>query len=227
MFDRDRTLNTAAASTTTRAGACDGARRGQRHRRDARDGPWRSRNARDGCAVLTARAGPASDPRLAAFEAAPVKLDLVGPGELQALRRNGTGRFLLVNFWATWCAPCVAEFPELVTTARIYELRHLSFVSVSVNDPAEQPQVLAFLQRHHASGTNHLFGTADVYGLQAAFDPDLPAPVPFTLLLGMRGEILYQELGAANVPRLRRAILANTTSPADADRQAYWAAGAK
>ena len=66
-----------------------------------------------------------------------------------------------------------------------------------------------------------------MYGLQAAFDPDLPAPVPFTLLLGMRGEILYQELGAANVPRLRRAILANTTSPVDADRQAYWAAGAK
>jgi peroxiredoxin len=181
----------------------------------------------DGCPVLTAPSGPASDSRLAAFERAPVTLDLVGPVELQALRKNGTGRLLLVNFWATWCAPCVTEFPELVTTARIYEPRQLSFVTVSVNDPAERPQVLAFLQQHHASGTNHLFGTADVYGLQAAFDPDLPAPVPFTLLLGLRGEVLYQELGPANVPRLRRAILANTISPADADRQTYWAAGAK
>ena len=101
----------------------------------------------------------------------------------------------MINFWATWCAPCASEFPDLETTYRMYKARNLEFVSVSVNDPAERPAVLEFLQSHHASHPNRLFATSDVYGLQAAFDPKMPAPVPFTLLLAPNGDVVYQELG--------------------------------
>ena len=158
------------------------------------------------------------------FDAEPVALEMAGAAELKALRQNGTGKLLLVNFWATWCAPCASEFPDLEATYRRFKARDLEFVTVSVNDPGERQAVLEFLQTHHSSHRNLQFATADVYGLQAAFDPKMPAPVPFTLLLARNGDVLYQELGELDAAKLRRAILANLPDdPEYPGLQAYWA----
>jgi len=176
-----------------------------------------------GCPVkgLSGPAGP--DEVRQTFDAAPVALEMAGEGELKQLRQNGSGKLLLVNFWATWCAPCASEFPDLEATYRRYKARGLEFVTVSVNDPGERRAVLEFLQTHHASHRNLQFATADVYGLQAAFDPKMPAPVPFTLLLDRNGDVLYQELGELDAPKLRRAILANLPDdPEYPGLRAYW-----
>jgi thiol-disulfide isomerase/thioredoxin len=163
------------------------------------------------------------DAEQAAIAAEPVTLEMVGADGLKKLRQNGTGKLLLVNFWATWCAPCVSEFPDLEATYRMYRGRNVDFVTVSTNDPEEKPGVLEFLQKHHASHRNLQFATPDVYDLQAAFDPKMPAPVPFTILLAPNGDVLYQELGASDIPKLRRAILANLPDDKDsAGQQAYW-----
>jgi len=179
-----------------------------------------------GCPVAALSGAATPDPQLAAFDAAPVSVDLIGAEDLGRLRKNATGKLLLINFWATWCAPCASEFPDLEATYRRFKARNLEFVSVSVNDPAERAAVLEFLQAHHASHPNRLFATADVYGLQAAFDPKMPAPVPFTLLLAPNGDVVYQELGELDSPKLRRAILANL--PDDErhpGQRSYWAEG--
>ena len=152
-----------------------------------------------------------------------VPLTMAGAEDLKKLRQNGTGKLLLVNFWATWCAPCAREFPDLEATYRMYRSRSLEFVSVSVNDPEERAAVLKFLQEHRATHDNRLFATSDVYGLQAAFDPDMPAPVPYTVLLGPGGEVRYQELGELDTLKLRRAILANLPEdPQFPGHRAYW-----
>jgi thiol-disulfide isomerase/thioredoxin len=164
------------------------------------------------------------DKEIAAFAAEPVNVEAAGPETMKALRKNGTGKLLLVNFWATWCAPCIGEFPELEDTYRMYRGRGLDFVSVSANDPEERPQVVEFLKTQRASHRNLQFATPDVYGLQAAFDPAMPAPVPFTLLLAPNGDVLFQELGALDAPKLRRAILANLPADqASAGQRDYWA----
>jgi thiol-disulfide isomerase/thioredoxin len=165
--------------------------------------------------------GPEAEQAAIAAEA--VTLEMVGADGLKKLRQNGTGKLLMINFWATWCAPCVSEFPDLEATYRMYRGRNVDFVAVSTNDPAEKPGVLEFLQKHHASHRNLQFATPDVYDLQAAFDPKMPAPVPFTLLLAPNGDVLYQELGASDIPKLRRAILANLPDDENsAGQQAYW-----
>jgi thiol-disulfide isomerase/thioredoxin len=160
---------------------------------------------------------------LAKIEAEPVSLKMAGFDELAKLRRNPTGKLLLVNFWATWCGPCVTEFPELQTTYRMYRNRGFEFVSVSSNDPEEKPQVIEFLQKYHSSSTNFQFATPDTFDLQAAFDPAMPAAVPFTVLISPNGDVLFQQLGELDFLKLRRAILANL--PDDAQhpgQQAYW-----
>jgi peroxiredoxin len=177
-----------------------------------------------GCPPIWREDAPKADAERKAIAAEPVSVQPADAAALSALRKNGTGKLLLVNFWATWCGPCVTEFPDLEATYRMYRDRGLEFVAVSSNDPEERPGVIEFLQKQHASHRNLQFGTSDVYALQAAFDPAMPASVPFTLLLAPNGDVLYQELGVSDIPKLRRAILANLpVDRASGDSRAYWA----
>jgi thiol-disulfide isomerase/thioredoxin len=157
------------------------------------------------------------------IEAEPVSLDLASIDDLKKLRANSTGKVLLVNFWATWCGPCVHEFPDLETTYRMYRLRDFDMVMVSANMPDEKAGVMKMLQKQHASSRNLLFGSTDTYAMQAAFDPKWDSPVPFTVLLSPEGKVLYRELGEVDVLKLRRIILGNLPDPDYLGHRAYWA----
>ena len=61
-----------------------------------------------------------------------------------ACQEHRQGKTLLVNFWATWCAPCIEEFPELQATWRMYRKRPFEIVTVAINYPgrgSRRPQV--------------------------------------------------------------------------------------
>ena len=175
-----------------------------------------------GCPTNWPSKPPGPDKETGGTAAGPVALKMAGADDMKKLRGNGTGKLLLVNFWATWCGPCVTEFPDLEATYRMYRGRNFEFVAVSINDPEDRPQVLAFLQQRQASGTNLQFATSDTSGLQAAFDPLMPAAVPFTLLIAPNGDVLHQQLGETDILKLRRAILASLPDDKYPGLQAYW-----
>jgi peroxiredoxin len=146
------------------------------------------------------------------IEAEPVRLELATAEDLQKLRANSTGKMLLVSFWATWCGPCVHEFPDVETTYRMYRVRDFDLVTVSTNMPDEQAGVLKMLEKQHASSRNLLFGSDDTYAMQAAFDPTWKTGVPYTVLIAPGGKILYEHQGDIDFLELRRTILANMTA---------------
>lgn len=175
-----------------------------------------------GCSTKWIAKQAGREEELKKIEAEPVTVKLVSAADLKSLSQNGTGKLLLVNFWATWCGPCVHEFPDIENTWRMYRLRDFDLVTVSTNMPDEKQGVLKMLQRQHASSTNALFGSTDTYALQAAFNPKWDAPVPYTVLLAPGGKILYEELGEVDILKLRRTILANLPDPDYIGHRAYW-----
>ena len=177
-----------------------------------------------GCATIWNSKAPAQDPETAKIETEPVVLNMTTPEVLKKLRGNGTGKMLLVNFWATWCGPCVSEYPDLQDTFRMYRGRKMGMVTVSEDVPDAKPDVFAFLKKNHASSVNYLFASDDTASVQDQFDKQMSGAVPFTLLFGPNGDVLYQEQGEITMPRLRRTILANLPDDKDhAGQQAYWA----
>jgi peroxiredoxin len=157
------------------------------------------------------------------IEAEPVRLEMAAADDLKKLRANPTGKVLLVSFWATWCGPCVHEFPDLETTYRMFRGRDFDMVTVATNLPDEKDGVIKALDKQHATGRNLQFASTDTYAMQAAFDPKWESGVPFTVLLSPEGKVLWQKEGDVDVLELRRVILANLPDSDYLGHRAYWA----
>ncbi len=175
-----------------------------------------------GCSVKWVYKHSGQEAEAKKIDAEPVNIELAGPAELQALRKNPTGKTLLVNFWATWCGPCTAEFPELQKTWRMYRKRPFDLVTVSINYPDEEKGVRKFLEAQHASTRNLLFKLMDPYEQMKAFNPDWNSSVPYSMVIGPDGKVLYEEKGQLNILKARRIILASFPDDDYVGQSAYW-----
>lgn len=148
-------------------------------------------------ASLTARGGAVADTSQPGF----VSLDRLET-ELSKLH----GRGVLLNLWATWCAPCVAELPGLVETAHEFEGRGGQVVLLSYDsmvpgvgrDGALQ-LVEAFVSRRKIDVPVWIFEADNYDAINARFD--LPGEIPVTLAIDRRGKIVDRQEGRADKRR--------------------------
>jgi peroxiredoxin len=180
-----------------------------------------------GCSIKWMYKESSRAAELAKIERQPVSVQPAVAEDLKALRKNPTGKLLLVDFWATWCGPCLEEFPDFQKMYRIYGHRGLELVTVSINYPDEQTGVLHDLQEQHATSRNLIFGAPQIYDLMAAFDPAWKGAVPYTALISPQGEVLYKHEGPVDVIELHRLILANLPDDHYMGLRAYWQRAAK
>jgi len=176
-----------------------------------------------GCSTKWAYKEAGAEAEIEQSHTQPVTVDMASAEQIKRLRENaGTGKLLLVNFWATWCEPCATEFPELEKMVRMYRRRDLNIVTVSINNPDEKPLVLKFLEEQHAINRNLLFSASDAADAVAAFDTGWSGGVPYTVLIGRQGEVLFKTQGAMNVLEVRRAILKNLPDDRYVGQHDYW-----
>lgn len=100
------------------------------------------------------------------------------------------GKVVLVNFWATWCPPCVKEFPELVKLREQYSGKGLEILFVSADDREElSTKVLPFLQKNNATFQTWILGE-DEEAFANEFDPELKGALalPHTYLYDKAGK---------------------------------------
>ena len=120
----------------------------------------------------------------------PIEVSIIdGPG-LQAAIAAHRGKVVLVDFWATWCGPCIARFPHIVELAEMHDEQELVVISVSLDDPAEQEQVLQFLEQKQAHFQHFIseFGVSPKSADAFNFRGD----VPFYHLYDRSGDLVNQ-----------------------------------
>lgn len=141
------------------------------------------------------------------WQAQPVNVEMIDSTGIVQLMKNPSENLLLVNVWATWCGPCVVEFPELVNIYRMYSGRGFDMLTISADKPAQRDKVLEFLEEQHAAFRNVHFNSTDVYALIDAVDPEWPGALPHTLLVEPGGNVLYRHTGLIDPLTVKRKIV--------------------
>lgn len=139
----------------------------------------------------------------------PVTLETVDDAGLKELISNKSDKLRLINVWATWCGPCVTEFPDFMEMQHMYRGRDFEFVSISADSPDKKDKALKFLQGKFASSKNYIFNVDDKYKLIEAVDPKWQGALPYTLLVEPGGEIVYAGQGPIDPHKIKRLIVEN------------------
>jgi len=111
------------------------------------------------------------------------------------------GRVLVVNFWATWCAPCRKEIPMLSALQRKLAARSVQVIGVALDDPA---RIRAFEHDLDMTYPSLVVGP-DVVEIGARFGNRLGV-LPFTAIVDQRGIIRWTHFGPLDAASLEREL---------------------
>jgi thiol-disulfide isomerase/thioredoxin len=162
-----------------------------------------------GCSTKWAEKQADARKSLEKWNAEPVTLTEIDDSGVAKLVKNETKKLTVINLWATWCGPCVAELPEFVTMNRMYRGRPFRFVTISLDDPEKREEALRVLKDQHVAAVNYILKTKNRDAFAEALDKEWPGPVPYTLIVAPGGKIVYRKAGAIEPLELKRAIVAS------------------
>ncbi len=164
-----------------------------------------------GCSIKWMEKAKNKDKEVEEWAKEEVTLESANLSKLKEVMANkGSGKYRLVNVWATWCGPCVAEFQGLAESDKMYRNRDFEFVSISSDEASNQDKALAFLKKKYASNTNYILeGGINKYDMIEAIDPNWQGALPYTVLISPEGKKVYTQMGEIDILELRSEIADN------------------
>ena len=122
------------------------------------------------------------------------------------LKASLKGKVVLVNLWATWCGPCVKEFPHLVKLQKLYEKKGVKVVLISVDEPEDvQTAVRPFLQKQKVTFTTYIKSGDDESFIDAV-GSGWRGAIPTTFIFDRSGEQVATLVGARELNAFEAAI---------------------
>ena len=113
------------------------------------------------------------------------------------------GKPLLINFWATWCAPCVREMPELSHLADAEGGKRFNVIGIGIDSPTNMSE---FAAKHHIAYPLYVGGMG---GTELARElGNKMGGLPYTVLVGADGQVLKTYLGELKFDQLRADLAA-------------------
>lgn len=130
-----------------------------------------------------------------------------GAATLKAAVAAHRGHVVVVNFWATWCAPCCAEFPDLVTLQNTYRKQGLVVIGVSADEKADiKGKVIPFLVSHRAYFPQYLEQARDPETIIDAFNANWQGDLPQTFVYDKRGKLVKELDGEQTLAQFDAAV---------------------
>jgi thiol-disulfide isomerase/thioredoxin len=124
------------------------------------------------------------------------KIGTLKPADFGKFKDSAKGKVLVLNFWATSCGPCVAEFPELVALDAQFRNKGVKFVGVTVDEPEDvQPKVIPFIKKHQVKFDIVQQNLEDSERIMNQITKDWNGVIPVTVVYDKQGNLTYTRFG--------------------------------
>jgi thiol-disulfide isomerase/thioredoxin len=135
------------------------------------------------------------------------KIEYIKVPELEKILKNPEDKLFVVNLWATWCAPCVAELPAFEKTAGEYDKSKVRFLMISLDFPNQiEKQLKPFLLKNKITLDVAVMMDVDYDSWIDKVDPQWQGTIPATLIFNNQDKIRYFHSGEISETELKGLI---------------------
>jgi thiol-disulfide isomerase/thioredoxin len=135
------------------------------------------------------------------------KLSPVDESGYRAMLKSNAGSVVLVDFWATWCAPCRKEMPLLAKLDGRLREKRFHLVTISADEPEAEAAAVEFLKKSGVSGTAYLRRAKDDDKFIASIDAKWSGELPALFLYDRQGKLVKSFSGDTDMAAIEAAIL--------------------
>jgi thiol-disulfide isomerase/thioredoxin len=139
--------------------------------------------------LITAGFGCNSEKSESARDKTEYNIEYIDESGIRNLAANRSGKILLLNVWATWCPPCVEEFPDLVRLANDIDNSKYEIVGISADDPGDaDSKVIPFIKRYKVPFKIYIANAKNQEDLMNALNVSWNGAIPATFFYNTAGE---------------------------------------
>ena len=148
-----------------------------------------------------------ADNRTKAGALAKENIKVINETDLKELLDNNKGKVVLVNVWATWCKPCVEEFPDIVKLYEENKKSGFEVLSLTVDLPSEvDSKVIPFLKSQNAHFPVYILEEKRSGEIIDFLNPEWSGAIPATFIYDEAGKQQVYLLGANNFKTFKESI---------------------
>jgi thiol-disulfide isomerase/thioredoxin len=135
------------------------------------------------------------------------KAERIGIPELEKILNSPEDQLHVVNFWATWCPPCVTELPYFEKLSREYQGKGVKFILVSLDFPSQvDSRLIPFLKKNKITADVRLMTNLDYNSWIDKVDGNWQGNIPVTIFYNNAKKIRYFHPSEMNEKELRDLI---------------------